>query len=114
MFIIIKDRRKLIRKVLDQKEFVYNGIRFYASNGIYYIALEKGLSFSDSNKVARLEYKKYLISSNENYYQIEIYVYENDEGINDFGFYPNQNFIVAASRKASIFSKDLYLKEAYF
>ncbi|MBR0420544.1 MAG: hypothetical protein IJI66_15380 [Erysipelotrichaceae bacterium] len=114
MFIIIKDRRKLIRKVLEQNEFIYNGIRFYTSNGIYYIALEKGLSFSDSNKVARLEYKKYLISSNENYYQIEIYVYENDEGINDFGFYPNQNFIVAASRKASIFSKDLYLKEAYF
>ena len=47
MFVIIKDRRQLIKKRLDDEDFVYKGIRFYLNSGIYFLSLDKGFSFAD-------------------------------------------------------------------
>ena len=114
MFVIIKDRRQLIKKRLDDEDFVYKGIRFYLNSGIYFLSLDKGFSFADGTKVRRLEYSSYQIHSNENYYPLEVFVYDSDRGIDDFSFYINHDLIVAASEKASINDKDPYLKENYF
>ncbi|MBQ2659326.1 MAG: hypothetical protein IJF87_12245 [Erysipelotrichaceae bacterium] len=111
---LIKDRRALIRfDTKNNEPFNYKGIRIYPHNSLWYISLSDGLCFADQSKVCRLEKKKYIVRTDERYYELEIYVYENDEGLDEYGFYENRNFIIAASAKADVICKDPFLKEHY-
>ncbi len=112
MFILIKDN-KTIKSYILNKDISYKGINIYESNGKYYINLANNLYFSDNQKHKLLELKAYEILSNDKYYAINIYVYDNDKGYDDYQLYKNNNLIIAGDNRASINCLDIYLKKYY-
>lgn len=113
MFILIEDNNKLIKKVLNKiEEYAYKGIKIYFNN-CFYMALAKGYYFSNNSKIVKLEARRYEIGIENYYYHINVYVYLNDDGIDEFSFYENKNFIAASSKNADIYLKDRYLKDKY-
>ena len=114
MFVIIKDREKTIKYDLNVTHTIYyRGIRVYRNNQAYYISLSEGYYFEDQSKIAKLELKTYTINIKEAFYQILLYVYENNKGLDDFDFYVNRNFIIANADQATIRCEDPYLKDKY-
>lgn len=114
MFIIIQDLKQLIHYELDNDSHInYKGIQIYYRNDNYYISLKDGLIFDDGIKIKKLNEDVYHINSKDNYYQINIYVYESSSGINEYYLYENRDLLVAATNKSSLICKDPHLKNNY-
>ena len=114
MFIIISDRSNLIsRKLYKDKKLRYKGIEIYFKNGSFYLFLSNGYYLPDGLKTCRLEYRSYSIGMKDYYYQIELYVYETDEGFNSFHLFKVKDFIAASVPNADVYLKDPYLKDRY-
>ncbi|MDO4197719.1 MAG: FtsK/SpoIIIE domain-containing protein [Erysipelotrichaceae bacterium] len=112
MFLIIDDRR--ILQFFDVKEdHLIEGIYLKKKKDIFYLCLENGYVFSDHCKIKRLKADKYTIHHELFYNEINIYVYEDDKGINDYNFYKRKDFIISASENSHIITRDRYLKNAY-
>lgn len=112
MFILVKDKSKIISFVLD-KDINYKGICICKHGDNYYIELKKGYYFLNDEKIKKLNIGKYEIKQDNAYYVIEIYIYANSKGYSEFKLYKNKAFIIANNPKASIISKDPYLKDCY-
>ena len=112
MFILIKDNNTISTYNLDS-EIKYKGIHIYSKNDNYYISLDKGLYFEDNSKTKQLSITSYVVYEANVYYQINIYVYENDDGINDYELYKTGNFLVYNDSSTNIITRDPYLKNYY-
>ena len=114
MFVIIKDRLQFNRYLLDpQKDASYKGITIYHRHDGFYIALKENYYFSDHTKIRKAETKRYEVVVENSYYVIELFIYENEKGIDDYKLYENRNLIIASSEKADIICRDPYLKDKY-
>ena len=114
MFIIIKDQSNLIRKTLSRdKKLKYKGIEIYFKNDCFYLFLSSGFYLPDGSKACRLELRNYSIGMKDYYYQIEIYVYESDKGLNCFHFFRLKDFVAASAANADVYLKDPYLNNRY-
>ena len=113
MFIIIRDNDYQFKKKTDGHSFRYRGISIYPNKDNYYLNLDSGYYLEGGLKNIKLECKKYLIGIENYYYNIELYVYPDDSGIDSYSYYVTKNFIGAPSRKADVCFKDPYLKDKY-
>ena len=114
MFVIIRDKLQFYRFKPDPtKEIAYEGIVIYFRNGEYYVTLKENYYFIDRVKTKKLQLGKYEVITGNNFYVLEMFVYENDQGIDDYHLYVNRNLIIAASEKADIVCQDPYLKDRY-
>ena len=113
MFIIIKDNSKYKTINLSQEDIRYKGIHFFKKNNIYYIELNNSLYFKDGSKLQKLTLNKYDIVSENRYYHIEIYVYKDNKGYDDYILYNHSNFIISNNNKADIVSLDKYIEDKY-
>lgn len=115
MYIIIKDGLVFKRFNLEDISipYLYKGIEINFNRGHYNISLKNGYFFEDRDKVRRLEYKHYVIKNKDIFNDIEIFVYENDKGFNEYKLYENKTFIFLASKDANIINKDRYIKNTY-
>lgn len=110
MFIIVKDRKKLIPKILNQEDgFTYKGISIYPNNNYHYLYLSNGYCLDDGRKSCRLHTGIYRIDTDETYYQLQLYVYGDDEGYKEYSFYQNIDPLVIGTGKADIASTDANL-----
>ena len=112
MFVIIKDNN-IIKKYNLNDDIFYNGISIYKKGDTHYIDLKNGLYFEDNSKSKELSLKSYSIKNDKFYYSIELYVYETDDGVDDYCLYKNTNCLIAYDSKANIICKDEYLKNYY-
>ena len=115
MFILIQDRNELLRVEITKNilPFNYRGIEIVDKSGRLYICLHKGFFFSDRDKVRRLEERKYVIKTSDLISEINLFVYSDSKGIDDYKLYNNEPFLYISSPKANIENKDLLLKEYY-
>ncbi len=115
MFILIQDDDILKNVVLDSSNipYRYKGIEIINKKGTLYISLHSGYFFKDRDKTRRLEEKKYIIEGKDFEKNIFLYVYLNDDGLNDYALYNNEPFVYISSSKGNIVSKDPYLKDYY-
>ena len=112
MLAIIIDNNSICRYELN-KDIQYKGINIYEKNGKYYIDLKTGYYFNDNSKSKILEVKRYDINIADKLNNICIYVYETNEGINEYSLYKTIPFIIASDKSANIVSNDQYLKDYY-
>ena len=114
MFIIISDKDVLIRKGLNKdKKLRYKGIEIYFKNDGYYLFLRDGYYLDNSNKNCRLEYRNYSIRMADYYYEIELYVYDDQKGLDTFHIFRLKDFIAASTPNADVYLRDPYLKDRY-
>jgi len=111
MFIIISDRKKSIEFNLETK-FNYLGLHFYFANNNYYLKLDNGYYFSNGDKLRQLKIQKYEISNCDNFYLLEVYVYENDNGFNDYTLI-DTNTLLLKNDSEFIVCDDAYLHDHY-
>ena len=113
MFITIKDGNTLTNIEVDKISlpYIYKGIEISKRNNNLYLSLKKGYFFEDRDKVRRIEYKRYLIKHKDLFNDIEILVYENNKGIDDYRIYNNESFVYIGSEKGNIINVDPYLKD---
>lgn len=112
MYLIIKDNYK-IYKYSFSKSFIYKGIKIYIKNRRYYIGLKEGYYFEDGSKTKELHLTFYKVKNNENYCDIEVYIYKDDKGSNTYNLYENKNIIISSNKDSDIVCYDKYLKEYY-
>lgn len=115
MFILIQDGNELLRVEITKNilPFKYRGIEIVDKSGHLYICLNKGFFFSDRDKVRKLEQRKYVIKTSDLISEINLFVYSDSKGIDDYKLYNNEPFLYISSPKANIENKDLLLKEYY-
>lgn len=113
MFVIIQENNNISSYDLNNNQIIYNGIRIYKKSEQYYIELKKGLYFNDYSKSKILEIKQYTIYRENVFYNTNIYVYDDKNGINDFNLYKNTNFLISNSNSSNIVCSDKYLKKYY-
>lgn len=111
MFIYIVDKDTYVLKTINET-YIYKGIKLDLDKN--YIYLDKQYYFDDDSKVKKIELKKYRIISENKYYFIELYIYENDKGFIDYKLYKKENFIISASDKATIKVKNSLINDLYF
>ncbi len=112
-FVIIKDSYRLERHALDGNTIGYRGIVIYPKGNAYYISLENKLLFSDGNKIKKLEYRKYEIYCESIFYGLEVYVYEKEDGLDEYRLYRNEDFLLSFNPRSNVRTDDPYLKEHY-
>lgn len=112
MFVILIDGNSIEKYTLN-KDVSYKGITIYRKHDNYYIDLKTGYYFEDNSKSKKLELNKYVIRNDSNLYDISIYVYKDDKGINDYKLYKLTSFIIANNASANIICKDPYLSNFY-
>lgn len=112
MFVIITDNN-LIQKYELSSGVNYKGITIYNKHDNYYIDLKTGYYFEDNSKSKKLEIDKHVVKNDKTLYNIYIYVYENNEGINKYELYKLTSFIIANNSSANIVCNDRYLKNNY-
>lgn len=115
MYVVIKDGITIVRIVLEKTSmpYRYKGIEILKQDDDYFFNLKKGYCFIDGTKVKRVEIKTYLVKHKDPFNNIEIFVYESDDGFNDFKLYEFTSFIYADNHKAPIVNKDSNLKGIY-
>lgn len=114
MFVIIEDSYSYYKLRLDNHDdYYYKGITFLYKNNHYFIKLDSLLFFEDDSKVKALELNRYSIKNDNNYYQINIYVYEDVDRYDEYVLYQKSDFIISDNPKADIVSKDPYMKDKY-
>lgn len=112
MFIVIKDNYD-IQSFDINKDFEYHGIHIYLKDKDYFISLSEGLYFQDDTKTKKVYLKEYEIKQSTNYISIFLYVYQNNQGFNDYKLYERRNLIISNNRDSDIVCKDKYLKDYY-
>lgn len=112
MFLIIQDKHKLYKEVLNTY-YKYKGITIYKDSS-FYISLSNGYYFQDRTLLKELFITSYEIFHDDEYETIKIYVYQNDDGINDFNIYEQKDFIISNNINSEIVTNDEYLKNYYF
>lgn len=115
MFILIQDGKKLLRVRLNAKTipYKYKGIEIINKKNHLYICLHSGYFFKDRDKVRRLEEKKYIIEGKDFNNEITLYVYKDEQGLDDYYLYNNEPFLYLSNDKGNIINKDEYLKDYY-
>ena len=114
MFIIISDKASFFsRKLNKERKLRYKGIEIYFRNNGFYLFLSNGYYLPDGSKTCRLELGSYAIGMKDYYYQIELYVYETDEGYGEFHLFELKDFIAASVSNADVYLKDPYLNDRY-
>ncbi len=114
MFVLIKDNNSFTSVDLNKIDnYLYKGIEFYKDKDDYFISLRKGFYFKEKDKLRKLEIKKYIIKNQDVFNDIEIYVYKNNLGIDEYCLYENSPFVLSCSNKGNIICHDSYLKEYY-
>lgn len=115
MFVVIKDGLNIVRIVLEKTNmpYRYKGIEILKQDDDYFFNLKKGYCFIDGTKIKKVEIKTYSIKHKDHFNNIEIYVYSDDNGFNDFKLYEITSFIYADNPKAPIINKDDNLKGVY-
>lgn len=112
MFVLINDNNHIHKYVLN-KSIKYKGIVFYQKEDSFYINLLDNLFFDDESKTKIVEEKEYIIKCIDFYYEIKVYVYDNDLGIDEYHLYKKCNFVIGDDNRAHIISSDPYLKDTY-
>ena len=115
MFILIQDGNELTRVEITKNilPFKYRGIEIVDKSGRLYICLNKGFFFSDRDKVRKLEQRKYVIKTSDLISEINLFVYSDSKGIDDYKLYNNEPFLYISSPKANIENKDPMLRDYY-
>ncbi|MCR4633875.1 MAG: hypothetical protein K5648_07110 [Erysipelotrichaceae bacterium] len=114
-YLILRDEKKLIRALLHKEEpFHYEGIDVYYKKGIPYLSCAKGYVLEDGEKTCRLQEKAYRIESSEGFRSYELFVYPDDHGAQDYGFYENRDLILSSLPDADLKSDDPYLQKGSF
>ena len=115
MFILIQDGKKLLRVKLNSETipYKYKGIEITDKKNRLYICLHSGYFFKDRDKVRRLEEKEYIIEGKDFNDKISLYVYKDEQGLDDYCLYDNEPFVYISSNKGNIINKDNYLKSYY-
>ncbi len=115
MFIVIKDGNIFKRLILEKTKlpYKYANIEIIKQDNDYYLVLKRGLRFLNNETTKRIKRRKYKIYNTNFLIVLEIYVYDNDEGFNDYHLYENKSFIYAKSNKANIINEDEYLSDIY-
>ena len=110
-FVIIKDRKSFIRKRLDEEtSFSCQGFSIYYHKNRFYLIAMNGFHLEDGRKLCRLEDRKYTICADQKFHQYEVYVYQSDEGVDDFSFYMTEDFVVSPTPDSRIVTSDPYLE----
>ena len=107
MFLIIIDDNKLIKKEL-QKDYKYKGINIDINNSL--ISLEEGYVFDDCICKKELIITSYKVIDKDNK-DIYLYLYKNNEGINDFEIYEKTDINISPYIDANIILQDNYLSD---
>ncbi|MBQ0036471.1 MAG: hypothetical protein KBT35_06100 [Firmicutes bacterium] len=110
MFLIIEDKNKYYKYNVN-KSLHYKGIDIYAKNKNYYISLKEGYYFSDGSKTKPVYLKEYRIVNNNDYCDIVLHIYKNNDGIDDFALYKNQNLVISGNPISDIVNLDKYAKD---
>ena len=115
MFLLIRDGINFLYLYLNKISipYQYKGIEIIEEKGIYHFSLKHGYYFLDHDKKRRIENKKYRIKQKDFFNDIEIFVYKNNEGIDDYHLYQNKTFIYYDDHRANIINKDEYLRDYY-
>ena len=114
MFILIKDKRKISRYDLSQVFTIqYKGIRIYEKKDAAYISLKDGYSLKSGEMTARISENAYYVNTPEAYGEIEVYIYDNDEGIDDFIFAQKSDFLIASDPRSGVICFDPNLQDKY-
>ena len=115
MFIVIKDGTAFIRLNTEELSlpYAYSGIEIIKEDDEYCFLLKKGFRFPEGDDKRKIEIKKYVIRHKDPFNDIEVYVYENDKGFNDYVLCNNVPFIFADNPKAPVISFDPYLKNTH-
>ena len=115
MFLLIRDGLNFFHLDFDKISFPYQykGIEIIEDSGIYYFSLKHGYYFLDHDKKRKIEYRKYRIKQKDIFNDIEIFVYKDDKGIDDYHLYNNKTFIYYGDSRANIVNKDTYLNSYY-
>lgn len=110
-FVIIKDRKSFIRERLDEEaSFSCQGFSIYYHKNRFYLIAMNGFHLEDGRKLCRLEDRKYTICADQKFHQYEVYVYQSDEGVDDFSFYMTEDFVVSPTPDSRIVTSDPYLE----
>lgn len=109
MFIILIDNDVLIKTKL-KTSFNYKGINIKKNNDEYIFELAYPYDLNDDFKVKE---KRYVIENYESTNKIYIYVYKNDEGMNNFNIYPNRDLSIGENKAGTIINTDKYLSGKY-
>lgn len=114
MFIIIKDGYDINYLNLEKINYPYQykSIEIINDNG-YSIKLNNDYHFEDKTNYKLIELSRYKIIHNNPFEIIELFIYQNDEGFNDYYLYKNESFIFNENNKANIICKDNNLKGVY-
>ena len=112
MFAIIKDKSSYERYRLE-KDISCHGIDIYRKKNIWYLSLKDQLFFDDGTKIKKLEPKRYDIYRDNVFYGIEVAIYQDDEGYEEYGIYENKPFLFSTNPRSQILCQDTYLKDYY-
>lgn len=115
MFIVIKDGTVFVRLNTDELSlpYAYSGIEIVKEYEEYFFLLKKGFRFPEGDSRRRIEIRKYIVKHKDLFNDMEICVYENDDGFNDYELCNNVPFIFADNPKAPVISHDPYLKNTH-
>lgn len=110
MFVIIKDENKIIKTNIE-KEYQYLGIHISISKDV--IELSNDYYFDDNTRKKSIVLEEYSINKLNRSEPISIYLYENDNGINDYQIYEKQDFTLDSNNASDIVIKDFYMMDYY-
>lgn len=114
MMILIKEGKRQSFYLLNpERKIEYKGISIYYHKKAYYVLLENDLFFIDGSKIKKLCLQEYIIKSERVFYDIRLFVYRNNEGLNQYKLYLYSDFIIADNACANIICKDKYLHKYY-
>ena len=112
MFVIIKNNCSITKYNLTNDLYLSFASFIFRKNK-YFLELKDDYYFIDHTKAKQIIPNKYIISNSTFLYNIYIYVYENNFGINNFNLYNKCNFVIAHNKKANIYLNDNYLNNTY-
>lgn len=111
MFLIVEERQ--ISYHYPEDGFSYHGLHVELRNGLYFIYLENGYYFSDSSKIKRLLPGKYTVFCENNYYPVDFYFYDNEDGFNEYYLWHKKDIVVSSFENSHIVSKDDNMTDSY-
>ena len=114
-YLIIRNGKShLCASVDERNSFQNEGIEVYYRKGACYLSCKSGYVLEDGVKICRLTERRYHIESLDGFHSFDLYVYPDDAGAENYGFYQNRDLKSSHLDDADIITADPYLQNGSF
>ena len=114
-YLIIRNGKShLCASVDEHNSFQNEGIEVYYRKGVCYLSCKSGYVLEDGVKICRLAERRYHIESLDGFHSFDLYVYSDDTGAENYGFYQNRDLKISHLDDADIITADPYLQNGSF